>query len=76
MDLNSTVNLFPRDVFSSKENELIDALRGKSGNMEITTTKTNAKSTNLNLVYDFKSESDGPGKHVLDLINTIYVLTR
>jgi hypothetical protein len=76
MDLNSTVNLFPRDVFSAKENELIDALRGKSGKMEMTTTKTNLKSTKLNLVYDFKAETDGPGKHVLDLINAIYVLTR
>lgn len=76
MDLNSTVNLFPRDVFSAKENELIDALRGKSGKMEMTTSKTSLKSTNLNLTYDFKSDADGPGKHVLDLINAIYVLTR
>jgi hypothetical protein len=76
MDLNSTVNLFPRDVFSAKENELIDALRGKSGKMEMTTSKTSTKNTNLNLVYDFKSETEGPGKHVLDLINAIYVLTR
>jgi hypothetical protein len=76
MDLNSTVNLFPRDVFSAKENEIIDALRGKSGKMEMTTSKTNNTSTNLKLVYDFKSEADGPGKHVLDLINAIYVLTK
>jgi hypothetical protein len=68
--------LFPRDVFVAKENEVIDALRGKSGKMEMTTSKTSSNSTNLNLTYDFKSDTDGPGKHVLDLINAIYVLTR
>jgi len=76
IDLNSTVNLFPRDILSAKENELIDALRGKSGKIEITTTKTNEQCTDLNLVYDFKSENDGPGKHILDLINAIYVISR
>lgn len=76
LDLNSTVNLFPRDVFVAKENEVIDALRGKSGKMEMTTSKTSSNSTSLNLTYDFKSDTDGPGKHVLDLINAIYVLTR
>lgn len=76
MDLNSTVNLFPRDVFSAKENELIDALRGKTGNMELTTSKTTLEKTNLNLEYDFKADSNGPGIHLLDLINVIYVLTK
>jgi hypothetical protein len=76
MDLNSTVNLFPRDIFSAKENELIDALRGKSGQMELTTSKTTNENTKLNLTYDFKSDSSGPGRHVLDLINAMYVLTK
>jgi hypothetical protein len=76
MDLNSTVNQFPRDVFSARENETIDALRGKTGKMEITTTKTTKNQTNLNLVYDFNADSNGPGTHILDLINAIFVLTK
>jgi hypothetical protein len=76
MDLNSTVNLFPRDIFSAKENELIDALRGKSGLMELTTSKTTIENTKLNLTYDFKVDQSGPGQHVLDLINAMYVLTK
>ena len=76
IDLNSTVNLFPRDIFSPKENEIIDALRGKSGTMELTTSKTSINQTNLNLTYDFVTMPEGPGQHVLDMINAIYILTK
>jgi len=76
IDLNSTVNLFPRDIFSPKENEIIDALRGKSGTMELTTSKTLKEQTNLNLTYDFVTGKEGTGEHVLDMINAIYILTK
>jgi hypothetical protein len=76
IDLNSTVNLFPRDIFSPKENEIIDALRGKSGTMELTTSKTTNEQTNLNLTYDFATGKEGTGQHVLDMINAIYILTK
>jgi hypothetical protein len=76
MDLNSTVNLFPRDIFSAKENEVIDALRGSTGQMEIASDKTTTKNTKINLTYDFKADQNGPGKHVLELINAMYVLIR
>lgn len=76
IDLNSTVNLFPRDIFSPQENEIIDALRGKSGTMELTTSKTTNEQTNLNLTYDFATGKEGTGQHVLDMINAIYILTK
>jgi hypothetical protein len=77
IDWGTTIDKFPRDFFSAEQNEIIDAMRGKTGAMELTSTKTTTQKTNFKLVYDFSDQtSETTGKYLLDLINSVYVITR
>ncbi|MFN9114228.1 MAG: hypothetical protein ACK5XN_29525, partial [Bacteroidota bacterium] len=59
-----------------EQNEIIDAMRGKTGIMELTSSKTTAEKTNFKLVYNFSGQYENSGKYLLDLINSVYVITR
>jgi hypothetical protein len=77
IDWGTTINKFPRDFFNAEQNEILDAMRGKTGTMELTSTKTTTEKTNFKLVYDFSGQtSDATGKYLLDLINSVYVISR
>jgi hypothetical protein len=76
IDWARAIERFPRDFFSDRENEIIDAMRGKTGTMELTSSKTSKEKTNLNLVYNYQGVYDNSGKYLLDLLNSIYVISK
>ena len=75
LDVKTTLNRFPKDLLSPKQNEMIESLRGKSGSLELRSSKTTKEKTSLNLTYSFSGIAQS-GKHLLDLINTIYVVSK
>jgi hypothetical protein len=75
LDLKTTLIRFPKDLLSPNQNEMIESLRGKSGSIELKSSKTSIEKTSLNLTYSF-SGNEQTGKHLLDLINTIYVVSK
>lgn len=76
VDWANTIEQFPKDVFTEKQNEVLDAMRGKSGQMKLTTSKTTAEKTSFDLIYSFSGEYENSGKYILDFINSIYVITK
>lgn len=76
VDWANTIEQFPRDVFTEKQNEVLDALRGKSGQMKLTSTKTTVEKTSYNLVYSFAGEYENSGKYILDFVNSMYVIMK
>jgi hypothetical protein len=65
----------PSDFFPARQNEFISALKGKTGGMELQTTETDVTHTKLKLKYTYET-GDKSGKHLLDLINALYVVTK
>jgi hypothetical protein len=57
-----------------RQEELLQSLKGKSGQIELTSSKTTSEQTKFNLHYSFTGE-ETTGKHLLDLINSLYVVT-
>jgi hypothetical protein len=76
IDWARAIDRFPRDFFSERENEIIEAMRGKTGTMELTSTKTSKEKTNLTLEYNYQGVYDNSGKYLLDLLNSIYVISK
>lgn len=76
IDWAEAIDRFPRDFFSDRENEIIDAMRGKTGIMELTTSKTSKEKTNFDLVYNFGGNYENSGKYLLDLLNSLYVISK
>jgi hypothetical protein len=76
VDWGKAINDFPRDFFNDHQNEIIDAMRGKTGKMELYTSKTTAEKTSFDLIYNFSGSYDNSGKYLLDLLNSIYVISK
>lgn len=76
VDWARTIEQFPRDVFTEKQNEVLDALRGKSGQMKLTSTKTTVDRTSYDLVYSFAGEYENSGQYILDFVNSLYVIMK
>lgn len=75
LDIEQTLSKFPMDVLNDRQKDMLQALKGKSGKMNLQSSKTSVKKTTFNLAYSFQG-NDTSGKHILDLINSIYVVTR
>lgn len=75
VDVSSTLNRFPDDLLGPKQNEMIQSLRGKSGTFELKSSKTTKDKTSIFLNYSYVG-NEQTGKHLLDLINTIYIVTK
>lgn len=76
IDWAQAIDRFPRDFFTDRQNEIIDAMRGKTGTMELTSSKTSKEKTNFKLVYNFEGTYENSGKYLLDLLNSIYVISK
>jgi len=74
-DVNETINRLPSDFFTVRQEEFLDAFKGKTGAMELISNETNNQHTKLKLKYTFES-TDKSGKHLLDLINILYVVSK
>jgi|TARA_R110000737_G_scaffold342281_1_gene366993 hypothetical protein len=76
IDWSKTISQLPRELFTAEQNELLDAMRGKTGMMTLTSSKTSNTSTNFNINYDFNGTYDNPGQYILDLVNSLYILMK
>jgi len=74
-DMNRAIDELPREIFSDRENEMLDVFRGKSGSIELTSTKSSGTASEYALTYSFDSEEDS-GTYILDLINSLYVISK
>lgn len=74
-DMNRAINELPRELFSDRENEMLDVFRGKTGTIELTSTKSSGDDSNYALTYTFEAE-EGSGTYILDLINSLYVISK
>jgi len=75
-DLGKAVEELPKGLFSDQENELLDVVRGKSGKVEFTTSEMSDSKTSFKLMYGFDGDYDSSGTYILDLINSLYVITK
>lgn len=73
VDITQTLDRFPTEVLTPRNAEIVTSLKGKSGQLELTSTATNQSHTQFKLSYQFEGE-ETPGKHLLDLINSLYVV--
>jgi hypothetical protein len=76
VDAGKALNNLPRGLFSDSENEIIDVVRGKSGTMEITSSEATIRGMNFKLDYQFEGEYESTGTYFLDLINSLYVISK
>ncbi len=76
IDAGKSLENLPRGIFSEYENEIIDVIRGKSGMMEITSSKAQETTTSFNISYQFEGDYENSGTYFLDLINSLYVITK
>lgn len=76
VDLTRAVEDIPKEIFNSRENEMIDVFRGRSGSIELTSSKTTSTGTSFNLSYKFEGEYENSGTYILDLINSLYVISK
>jgi hypothetical protein len=73
-DMNRAINELPKEMFNRRENEMLDVFRGKSGSVELTSEKSTGSKSDYALTYTFESEEDS-GTYILDLINSLYVIS-
>jgi hypothetical protein len=76
VNIGEVLNKIPKQVFTAKQNEILDAMRGKEGFVELTTEKTTADHTNFDINYFFQGNYKDSGIYLLDLINSAYVLAK
>ena len=75
VDMETTLNRFPLEVLGPEENQAIQSLLGKTGVIELKSNKPTNKSANMKLIYS-NFEGEKAGIHLLDLINSIYVVSK
>jgi hypothetical protein len=66
----------PARMFNDYENELLDVIRGKSGDLVMSSTKSTKTSTDFQLSYNFNGEGTDAGTYILDLINSLYIISK
>jgi hypothetical protein len=76
MNAGIALEQFPETMFSADQNELLSALRGKAGILEMSTSKSTKTNTKVDINYVFSSAQPNAGKYLLDLINSIYIITK
>ncbi len=76
IDLDDAIAKIPKEIFTERENNVVDVVRGKNGIVEITSTKTTNSGTTFNLNYNYDADLNDSGKYILDLINSIYVISK
>jgi hypothetical protein len=51
-------------------------MRGKTGELELVSSKTTRHNTVYNMTYRFEGQYENSGKYLLDLINSAYILSK
>jgi len=73
-DLGKAVESLPRELFTERDNEILDVVRGKEGSLEIVSSETTSEKTSFKLSYRFDGAMKDKDTYILDLINSMYVI--
>ena len=73
VDIPKTLDRFPTEVLTARNAEIISSLKGKSGQLILTSSETNTEHTTFKLSYSFEG-AESTGKHLLDLVNSLYLI--
>jgi len=76
LDLDQALMKLPKEVLTERQNEIVSALTNKSGIIELKTVKNTRKETSFQLNYTLNEDIENNGKYLLDLINSLYTLTK
>ncbi len=76
MDLGKAIESLPRGLFDDRENAVLDVVRGKRGEVELSSSETTATKTDFHLTYRFDGSIENSGTYILDLINSLYVVSK
>jgi len=74
-NLQQVAQKFPSDFLDPSQQQLMEFLRNKTGSVTLRSGETTLQSTSVKLKYSF-NDSEKSGKHFLDLLNTLYLLTK
>jgi hypothetical protein len=75
-NIGEVLSKIPKQVFTEKQNKVLDSMRGKEGYIEMTTLNTTETNTNFEINYYFQGVYTDSGKYLLDLINSAFVLAK
>ena len=73
VDITKTLDRFPTEVLTPRNAEIVNSLKRKSGHLELTSSETTEAHTTFKLSYRFESD-ESTGKHLLDLVNSLYLI--
>jgi hypothetical protein len=73
VDIPKTLDRFPTEVLTPRNAEIVSSLKGKSGQLELTSSDTDEAHTHFKLSYTFIG-TESTGKHLLDLVNSLYLI--
>ena len=73
VDITKTLDRFPIEVLTPRNAEIVNSLKRKSGHLELTSSETTEAHTTFKLSYRFESD-ESTGKHLLDLVNSLYLI--
>lgn len=76
LDLGKAIESLPRGLFDDRENAVLDVVRGKRGEVELSSSETSATKTDFHLTYRFDGSIENSGTYILDLINSLYVVSK
>jgi hypothetical protein len=76
IDWSKTIQHMPKKLLTPEQIDVLNALQTKTGSMVLTSSKTTTNHTDFKLVYDFKESQENPGKYLLDMVNSLYVLMK
>ncbi|MEN9968175.1 MAG: hypothetical protein RIR94_347 [Bacteroidota bacterium] len=73
VDIPKTLDGFPTEVLTPRNAEIVSSLKGKSGQITLTSSETNTEHTTFKISYSFEG-TESTGKHLLDLVNSLYLI--
>jgi hypothetical protein len=76
VNIGEVITKVPTQVFNTKQNEIVNSMRGKEGYFELTTSKTSVSHTDFEINYYFEGNYSDSGIYLLDLINSAYILAK
>jgi hypothetical protein len=74
IDWSKMLKTIPLEILETKQADIITALKGQSGKMIITSSKTTQQKTDFQINYLFEGDYKNSSKYVLDLINSLYIV--
>lgn len=76
LDVDKALNNLPKEALSERQNDILRSIVNKSGVVELKSLGSKKNKTKFELNYSFDGEETNTGKHLLDLINSLYLFTK